>query len=282
MVATEDWPWLVPLFEAPLADNSRKRLNDLGIDAAAQRRGLREIERALARDGPLPRGDLAERLASRGVVLDPGTRFHIFRLATALGTVCEGPRVGAQTSVVLTRDWLGERPAHDRDSALAELARRYLSAFGPATEADFGGWSGLGMRDVRAALAAVGGEIREMRIGSERAWALKRAGRRPQRPVVRLLPAWDTYLMGHRDRGFLAGPADWRRIMPGGGVLRATIVSDGVAVGIWRLRRSGGAIRVELEPFVDLDARTRRAIDAEIADVGRFEAMPAAAVQVSR
>jgi hypothetical protein len=88
--------------------------------------------------------------------------------------------------------------------------------------------------------------------------------------------------MGHRDRGFLAGPADWRRIMPGGGVLRATIVSDGVAVGIWRLRRSGGAIRVELEPFVDLDARTRRAIDAEIADVGRFEAMPAAAVQVSR
>jgi hypothetical protein len=276
VLATEDWPWLVPLFEAPLAENSRRRLRQLGIDAAAQRRGLREIERALLRDGPLPRGELVERLARKGVVLDPGTRFHLFRLATALGVICEGPAVGAQTAVVLTREWLGERPAHDRDAALAELARRYLRAFGPATEADFAGWSGLGLRDVRSGLAAVAGETTEVRIGDERAWMPKRPRRTPRRPIVRLLPAWDTYLMGHRDRGFIAEPDRWRLIMPGGGVLRATIVCDGVAIGTWRLRRSGGAVQVALDPFADLDANTMRAIDAEIADVGRFEGMPVA------
>jgi Winged helix DNA-binding domain len=125
-------------------------------------------------------------------------------------------------------------------------------------------------------LAGVGDEVNELRIGGEAAWTLKGTARRPRGPIVRLLPAWDTYLMGHRDRGFLAEGARWRRIMPGGGILRPTIVVDGVAVGTWRSRRAGRAIRVEPDPFAPLDAATAEAIEAEVADVGRFEGVPAA------
>jgi hypothetical protein len=277
LLATEDVPWLLPLFESALAENSRLRLGQLGLAPSAQDRALREIERSLAHEGPLLRDDLVARLRRRRIVLDQSTRFHIFRLATAAGIACEGPRVGAQTSLTLARDWLGERPPHDREAALAELARRYLGAFGPATEADFAGWSGLGRRDIQAGLRAVAGETRQVLIDDQRAWSLRQAARTPTRSTVRLLPAWDTYLMGHRDRGFLARPDHWRTIMPGGGVLRATIVRDGVAIGTWRLRRHGGMLRIELEPFAGLDAATRRALDAEIADIGRFEGIPACA-----
>ena len=81
--------------------------------------------------------------------------------------------------------------------------------------------------------------------------------------------------MGHRDRKFIAEPARWRRIMPGGGLLRPAIVVDGVAAGTWRLRRGGTALKVELEPFTDLDSAVAEALAAEVADVGRFEGRPA-------
>ncbi len=177
------------------------------------------------------------------------------------------------------RDWLGERTPRRREAALCELARRYLGAFGPATEADFAGWAGLGLREIRSALAGIGSELIEARVGDRTAWRLKGAVRRPQRRIVRLLPAWDTYLMGHRDREFIAEPARWRRIMPGGGILRPSIVIDGVAVGTWRLRRGGRALKVEVEPFAELDRAAAEEIAAEAADIGRFEGRPVELVE---
>ena len=108
-------------------------------------------------------------------------------------------------------------------------------------------------------------------MGDRTAWTLKGAVRRPRGRIVRLLPAWDTYLMGHRDREFIAEPVRWRRIMPGGGILRPSIVVDGVAAGTWRLRRGGSTLKVELQPFEDLDPAVAEAIAAEAIDVGRFE-----------
>jgi len=88
---------------------------------------------------------------------------------------------------------------------------------------------------------------------------------------VRLLPGYDTYLMGHRDAGFMATPEQWKRILPGGGILRPVIVRDGVAIGLWHQRRQGKRLSVRLEPFAAFDDDTRAAIDAELADVARFE-----------
>jgi hypothetical protein len=272
LVATDDAGWLVPLFEDAMAQNARRRLSQLGMDNPTRDRGLREIERALSADGPMARSALTERLRDKRVELDSGTRLHLFSLAVATGMACLGPDRGNQTSLVLARDWIGERPRHERDKALAELARRYLRAFGPATEADLAGWAGLGVREVRAALAAIGEELTEVAVAGQRAWMPKRAARRPRGRYVRLLPAWDTYLMGYRDRGFVAQPAHWRRIMPGGGILHPTIVVDGVAVGTWRGRRDRGSIRIEPELFSKVDGVVCEAIDAEIADVLRFEA----------
>jgi winged helix DNA-binding protein len=277
LLASDDAAWLVPLFEPALAAFSQRRLGRLGVDSRTQERALREIGRALE-DGPLLRSELVERLERKGIAIDAARRVHVFRLATARGISCLGPDAGGQTCLALERDWLGPRSAHDRESALAELALRYSRAFGPATEADFAGWAGLGLREIRSALERAAPGLTRVRLRDEDAWMTKGAARRPRAGAVRLLPAWDTYLLGHRDRRFLAGPRQWRRIMPGGGMLRPTIVRDGAALGVWGSRRSGARIQVELEPFAELDGSTRAAIEAEVADLGRFEGMPAALV----
>jgi hypothetical protein len=271
MLAAEDAGWVLPLFDGGLVADSRRRLTQLELDARAQERALGAIRKALESDGFLGRSELVERLDRVGIEIDAPRRVHLFRLATGSQIAILGPDRGAQTLLALRREWLGEPQAHDRDAALRELARRYFRAFAPATETDFAGWSGLPLRDVRAGLGAIAGELVEMMIEGQRAWAPRRGGRRAGRAVVRLIPAWDNYLMGHRERDFIAGPEKWRRIMPGGGLIRPTILVDGAAVGTWGMRRKGSAVEVEVSPFGEVDAGVEEAIRAEVEDIQRFE-----------
>jgi hypothetical protein len=77
--------------------------------------------------------------------------------------------------------------------------------------------------------------------------------------------------MGLRDRDFIAASERWTTVMPGGGLIRPTIIVDGVAVGTWSMRRKGRQVQVELDPFSELDASTTAAIRGEVADIERFE-----------
>lgn len=273
LLATEDAAWILPLFDAGLVADSRRRLGQLGLDAARQDKALDAVRKALESDGFLGRSELVARLERIGIEIDAPRRVHLFRLATGEGVAILGPDSdsGSETLLALARDWVGQWPPHDRDAAVDELTRRYLRAFGPATEADFAGWSGLPLRDVRAGLSRIGGELREVQVREGRAWTLRGSARRPRGRIVRLIPAWDNYLMGHRDRDFIAGPDWWPRIMPGGGLIRPTIVVDGAAVGTWSIRRTGDTPQVELNPFESADADVTAAIRAEIGDIQRFE-----------
>jgi Winged helix DNA-binding domain len=271
LLPSDDAPWLLPLFEPEIEKWSRRRLGQLGMDARSVERSQETIRRALAADGPLTRAQLGDRLEKRKIMLGPETRAHVFGLAVTSGLAYQGPDRGAQPCLVLRQDWLPEPTAHhDRDAALRELARRYLTAFGPTTEADFAGWAGLPLRDIRVGLNGIAPELRELRIGELTAVSLKRPARRAGGPVIRLLPAFDTFLMGYRDRDFIAGAERWPAIGPGGGVLNPVLVRDGEALGTWKMPTAARR-EIELEPFERLDATTRRALEAEIADVARFE-----------
>jgi hypothetical protein len=272
LLETEDSAWMLPLFEPLLAKDSRRRAVQLGMAAADVDRALALIRRWLRGGEPLSRSELVERLGARGIEINPDRRVHLIRIAVAENAACfgpDGPR--GEPDLIAPGAWLGRRPRFDREGALAELASRYFTAFGPATEADFAGWAGLPLRDVRAGMGAIGSELRRVEIGNREGWMLGRRRPAPTAPFVRLLPAWDTYLMGYRDRSFMAPGERWRRIMPGGGMLHPAVLVDGAAVGLWQLRRAGSGVVVELKPFGELGAPTKKAIDAEVADIGRFE-----------
>jgi hypothetical protein len=84
----------------------------------------------------------------------------------------------------------------------------------------------------------------------------------PGEPVVRLLPAFDTYLLGYRSREHAVAAEHASRVWPGGGWIHPVVLVDGRAAGTWRVR--GG--RVAVEPFGPLPDGAR----AEAADVERF------------
>lgn len=87
---------------------------------------------------------------------------------------------------------------------------------------------------------------------------------------ARLLPAFDTYLLGYRDRQLAVGTEHARRVLPGGGILRPTVISSGRAIGTWTLHRSGGSGSAAVHPFEDLDPAMKQELLAEVEDIGRF------------
>jgi hypothetical protein len=277
LIPTDDAGWWLPLFEPGIERWSRRRLEQLGLARAEQDEALRVTARALADEGALTRSEVRERIEAAGIGLNAQTGMHIALTAVVCGIACLGPDRGTTTCLVRREDWLGKPPRFDRDKALAELARRYLRAFAPATDRDFAYWSGLPLRDVRAGLEAISNEIEEVRVGDERMLA-PRGGlsRLPPRGQVRLLGNFDTYLLGWKDRGFsVAGEHATHVKEGGGGWIRPVILEDGIVVGGWRSSRKGGRLEMTLNlPKVERD-RLGAKIDAEIADISRFEGMEA-------
>ena len=84
---------------------------------------------------------------------------------------------------------------------------------------------------------------------------------------IRLLPAFDNYVIGYRNRAALLAEPLHRHVYHGG-MIRPTVVADGQVVATWSLDRPKG--RVVISAFESLTPRVRRAVESEVADVGRF------------
>ncbi len=258
LIAVEDAGWILPLFAPIIVRWSRKRLADFGLDRRGQDRALKLLHDAVDGEGPLTRPELGERLERAGFETGQEFKVHLWLLATLDGSLCLGPDRGGQTCLVRTEDWLGPLERRPRDESLAELARRYLRAYGPADERDMARWAGLPLRDTRLAFDRIAAEPR-------------RATRAARSPVVRLLGAYDNYNLGYVDRSFAIDAEHARTVNPGGGIIRPTITVDGRIVGTWSSKRSGKRLAVTIEPFEPLDPGIETAIADEVADIGRFE-----------
>jgi hypothetical protein len=269
IIATEDAGWILPLFEPVIARWSRRRLEQLGMPDRTQEKAMRTIAASLD-DGPLTRREAAERVTDAGIALDAQTRLHVVGRAITSGLAILGPDRGAQPMLVRREDWIGEPAPFDRDRALAELARRYVGAFQPATDRDFAYWSGLALGDVRAGLAAISAELEEVLVGEERMLALR--SRRPRLPrpnQVRMLGGFDTYMLGYKDRGFATGDEHRETVSDGGGGIYPVIVRDGVIEAGWRVSRKRGELEISIPGSIP--GEIQAAVDAEIADIARFE-----------
>jgi uncharacterized protein YcaQ len=262
LVCREDYAWLHSLLGPSLMSPSRRRLAQLGVDARAAERGVEVIARSLAADGPLVRGELRERVAGAGVACEGQAMIHLLALASGSGMIVRGPVHGHEQAYVLVRDWLGEAAPVDRERALAELARRYLEGHGPASDADLARWSGLGLRDVRAGLRAIGSELRARPDG------LAQLATQPQArslPPSRLLGAFDPILLGWDSRAAIVGESG-RAIVTVNGIFRQFALVGGRAVATWTLARGG----VDLVPFEALSEAEVEALMRDGADVLRF------------
>ncbi len=261
LVRSEDYPLLQTLTTPPLATSCKRRLAAEGIAPEVGERAVETIERALAEEGPLTRQQLRERLEAAGVPMHGQSLLHLLFLSGVRGVTVRGPMVGKEHAYVLVRDWLGKQKPLDRDAALAELARRYLVGHAPADDRDLARWAGLPLRDTRAGLAAIAGELVERDDG------LVHLAKRPpaaEIPAPRLLGAFDPVLLGWTSREQILGPHT--HLVTMNGIFRPFALVKGRAAANWKLNRG----RVAIEPLGKLTKKALAELEADAADVERF------------
>lgn len=260
LVRSEDYPWLQALTTPQLRTGNARRLQQEGVSPEAAERGVAAVAKALE-DGPQTRDQLREVLVRADVPVQGQALVHVLMRASLDGLIVRGPMVGPQHAFVLVCDWLGPQPPVDRDTALAELARRYLAGHGPAGDRDLAVWAGLPLRDVRRGLSLAGDALVER---PDALVELETAPEPAPLPAPRLLGSYDPVLLGWTSREDVVGPH--RSLVTDNGLFRPFAMVGGRAVATWGY--AGG--RVKLAPLEPVSSRDTHVLATDATDVERF------------
>lgn len=262
LVQPQDYWWLQQLTTPQLATGNATRLSQEGVSPVQADRGVDVISAAIAENGAMTRTQLRELVQAADVPVAGQALVHILFLSALRGLTVRGPVIGTQQAFVLVRDWLGDRPkVTNRDTALVELARRFLAGHGPADDRDLARWAGITLGDARRGLRGVGADLEERPGGLvDLAGRTVPYGRR--RP--RLLGGFDPMLHGWVDREPVLGGN--QTIVTSNGIFRPFALVGGRAAATWTMP-SG---QVSLELFAPLSARALTELDREAKDVERF------------
>ncbi|MGW6703341.1 winged helix DNA-binding domain-containing protein [Streptomyces sp. NPDC054956] len=194
---------------------------------------------------------------------ETGVATRVIRLLAADGRIRRHRPRGSWTSSqyrwVHTEPWPAVPPAEAR----AEIVRRWLHSYGPATEADLKWWTGWTLTEVRKALAAVGPEEVRLEDGTTALVGPGDTGPEPDPgPWAALLPALDPSAMGWADRGFHLDPAHRPALFDHAGNIGPTVWWNGEIVGGWAQRADGEIVQRLL---ADPGRAAEKAIAAEAA-----------------
>ncbi|MFE2154034.1 winged helix DNA-binding domain-containing protein [Streptomyces lavendulae] len=199
---------------------------------------------------------------------ETGVATRVIRVLAADGRIRRDRPRGSWTSSqfrwVHTEPW----PALPAAEARAELARRWLYAYGPATEADLKWWTGWTLTDVRKALAAVAPEqVRLEDGGTALVLPGDTAAEPAPEPWAALLPGLDPSAMGWADRGFHLDPAHRPALFDYAGNIGPTVWWNGEIVGGWAQRADG---EIVWRLLADPGREASEAITAEAARLAEW------------
>jgi hypothetical protein len=156
-----------------------------------------------------------------------------------------------------------------------ELLRRYMTSHGPATLQDFVWWSGLTLADARIGLELSKPTLMQETVDGQTYWlprAMPVSHRLPR--SVYLLPNFDEYLVGYRNREHMLAPAHSPRVISRNGILAASIVWDGQIVGTWKRTLAGRALEVMPTFFTSPSEAAHKAYLAAVECYRAFLQMP--------
>lgn len=225
------------------------------VDPIAFTAALREV----LETGPLPQREIGRRLAERFPY--PATQLgQVARLRAPLAQL--PPRGGWKQAGEVVYDyvdrWTGV-PLTDPDPA--EIVRRYLAAFGPATAADVTAWSAV--TRLGPVLAGMPDLVRHEDEEGRVLFDL------PEAPVaeeeepapVRLLGNYDNVWLSHAARDRVTEPEKRRAWMTANGAQLHAMFVDGWLEGLWRIEDGRVVVGTLMRP---LSRAERAELDEEI------------------
>ena len=272
-VAAADARWMLELLTPRVIAASATRHQQLELDQNVFARSEKIFRKVLGGGQQRTREDMMGLLESAGISTANQRGYHILWLLAQQRVLCFGPRQGKQQTFVLFEEWIPQSRSLPREEALAELALRYFASHGPATLADFAGWSGLKITEARRALASVSSRLTEDEFEGSSYWMPPSSQNIPSNlsQTAFLLPGFDEYLLGYKNRTAVLSSQHAPFIIPGNnGMFQPTMVKGGKVIGVWKRSSPKNAAAISAQPFAPLSAGDTRGFSVAAKHYGRF------------
>jgi hypothetical protein len=271
-VAPADIRWMLaltgPRVKAILAHYDRQ----LEVEPSVIREAQKVMSKALRGGNHLTRAELAEVMKKAGIRTDGTERLARLVMHAELDAlICSGPRRGKQFTYALVDERVPPTKPLARDASLHNLASIYFGTRGPASEADFAWWSGLTMADARAAVQTLGSSVDVVEIGGRKHWLAAGSTMKVKSPLVRLLPNYDEYFIGLKDRSAMHTRLKSLGIQTTLGALSGHIlIIDGQIAGGWKQVFKPKSVLVKIRLLRPLTRVQLRAVEAETPRLAAF------------
>jgi hypothetical protein len=274
-VAPADLRWLLELTAPRVHALNAYAYRRFELDGPLLRRATDLIANAVAGGNHLTRLEIAALLADHGITAEQRRRFrlgYILMHAELERVICSGPLRGKQHTYALVEERAPQAASLEREAALAELVRRFFTSHGPSTAKDLSWWSSLTRADIATGLSLAGDALESTDVDGVTYWSAPGKAPAPApSPSVRLLQAYDEYIVGYRqskyllDLGGRAAAAPDQLALPNG-----VIVVDTQMAGRWKRTVRADAVMLEAALYRPFDAAETVALQAAADELGVF------------
>jgi hypothetical protein len=248
-VAAEDIGWLLELTAPRVRPLIARQLSEIhGLAGARLDRATSVVLEALGEQPDQTREELGDSLRAHGVEPHGQMLMLLLALLELDRLVCSGRRLEGTHTYAPFADRVPSSRQLDRDEALAELALRYFTGHGPATERDLAYWATLPLGDVRRGLRQVRDRLASFDHDGRTFWHAPGDPPTANRlePGGHLLQILDEVYRGYQDSRMVL---DSEGIVPSG---RETAIGMALvdAQMVARMRRTiGGRVVFEVTPY---------------------------------
>jgi hypothetical protein len=275
-VTPTDIRWLLLLTAPRVHTASAFMYRQSGLDKTVFRKSNATLQKALQGGKQLTRKELASALAQSNIPAEGFRLGYLMMYAELEGIICSGARRGKQFTYALLEERVPPTKALNREEALAEITMRYFSTRGPASLQDFTWWSGLKLADAKNGIEMVKSEFVSEEINGRTRWFIdSKLPARKKSPTAYLLPNYDEYFIGFKDRSAIGEVA--RRAGVEGNdpaLLGHIVILDGQVVGGWRRTLNKDSVTVEINLIVKLTKAEEEAVHNAAERFGNFIELP--------
>ena len=225
------------------------------------------------RAGPMTMSEILDRVG--GGPDDKRVLHRVVREMSLKGLVCNAASRGpwyhdAEHTYADASQWAPPVSDVEPNEACRVMLLRYMRSYGPATIQDYAYWTGMKVSDARETLEEVKPALSEVRAERHkgRLYALKEdlpeLETADEKPSLRLLPKFDSLMMGHRDKTRLMDEETRRRVFLPRAEVAATILVDGRVEGVWSIKRSGSTWNLDIQLFKRLGGEAEELLQEEL------------------
>ena len=262
LVAAEDIRWMLKLSAQRIisANDSFAKGYDLDIPNELYTKAHDLLEKILCGKKSLTKQEIAEHFTRSGIVADNHRMTRFMARAEQEGIICSGEDRGSKCTYALLEERVPPMPELTKDESLARLARSYFRSHSPAVLQDFIWWSGLPVSDAKQAVYLIASELTTEQW-KEQTWYIHDTCRTRGKLSghIHLLPSYDEYLLGYKDRTDVLPLEHYSKAFTNNGLFFPIVLHNGQVIGNWDKSEKKKSVDLKYSWFrqvADMDEET--------------------------